>query len=139
MNQLNTTFAVRSGGHKDTPGFAGIGSNGVLISLQNLNRLDVSSDNSTINVGPGNRWEAVYSKLEPAGLTAIGGRVGIVGVAGFLLGGGVSYFTNQYGLGFDNIKSFEVVLGSGNIITASATENSDLYQGLRGGATNYGE
>lgn len=130
---------MRSGGHKDTPGFASIDGSGVLISLEKLNGLNLSDDKSTFTIGPGNRWEAVYRALANEGLFVIGGRVGIVGVGGFLLGGGVNYFANQYGLALDNIKSYQIALGNGSIITASVTENSDLYKGLRGGGTNFGE
>lgn len=38
----------------------------------------------------------------------------------------------------DNIRNFEVVLGSGEIIDANATSNSDLYHALKGGSSNFG-
>ncbi|KAM7205914.1 hypothetical protein V8F33_000744 [Rhypophila sp. PSN 637] len=138
IGSVQTKFAVRSGGHKSAPGFASIDGSGVLISLANLTTISLSGDKSSVVVGTGNRWQAVYDFLTPQGLTAVGGRVGMVGVGGFLLGGGVSFMTNERGLGIDNIKSFEVVLADGRIITASATQNKDLYRGLRGGASNYG-
>lgn len=103
----------------------------------------------------------MYDAVVPQGLVVIGGRAAPVGVGGFLLGGmhnlesrtvisvsshftdvctgGVSYFLNEYGLGMDNIKSFEVVLGDGSIVTASSSTNSDLFRGLRGGGSNFGK
>ena len=87
ISTLQTKFAVRSGGHKDSPGFASVDSSGVLISLTNLNTISLASDNKSVIIGPGNRWQAVYDALVPQGLLAIGGRVGIVGTGGFLLGG----------------------------------------------------
>jgi len=38
----------------------------------------------------------------------------------------------------DNVVNFEVVLASGEIINASAEENSDLFIALTGGANNFG-
>jgi hypothetical protein len=38
-------------------------------------------------LGPGNTWTHVYKYLEPMGLSVVGGRVGSVGVGGFLVGG----------------------------------------------------
>ncbi|KAI1639547.1 hypothetical protein F4809DRAFT_638572 [Biscogniauxia mediterranea] len=139
LSEMGTNFSVRSGGHNYIPGFASIDESGVLISLSQLNSTELSQDKSSIKVGPGNRWEAVYDMLVPEGLMVVGGRVGAVGVGGLLLGGGMSYFSSEYGLAMDNVKSYEVVLGNGTIVTASAdNEYSDLYKGLRGGATNFG-
>lgn len=139
LNSLDTKFSIRSGGHKQNPGYGSIGESGVLVSLANLNTLYLSKDKTSIKVGSGNRWQSVYDYLVPQGLVAIGGRVGIVGVGGFMLGGGLSYHSNQYGLAMDNVKSFEVVLASGRVVKASSSQNPDLYQALRGGAANFGK
>ena len=84
---LKTKFAVRSGGHKASPGFAGVGSDGVLIALQNLNQLALNLDSKTMKVGTGNRWRDVYTYSEKNNVIVVGGRVPIVGVGGFTLGG----------------------------------------------------
>ncbi|KAI3325543.1 FAD-binding domain-containing protein [Xylariaceae sp. AK1471] len=138
LDALDTKFSIRSGGHKQNPGYGSIGESGVLVSLANVNTLSLSKDKTTIKVGSGNRWQSVYDYLVPQGLVVIGGRVGIVGVGGFMLGGGLSYLSNQYGLAMDNVKSYEVVLASGRIVNASSSQNSDLYRALRGGAANFG-
>lgn len=87
LSALNTTFAIRSGGHKDAPGFASIGNGGVLIALSQLKSLSLSHDKSIATIGPGLRWGDVYSALEPQGRIVVGGRVSIVGVGGLILGG----------------------------------------------------
>lgn len=87
LSQTGTKFAVRSGGHNYIPGFASIDEGGVLISLSKLNSTELSGDKKTANIGPGNRWQAVYETLVPEGLIVIGGRVGPVGVGGLMLGG----------------------------------------------------
>ncbi|KAI0147995.1 FAD-binding domain-containing protein [Hypoxylon sp. NC0597] len=139
LSETGTKFAIRSGGHNYIPGFANVDESGVLVSLSNLNSTVLSDDKKTAKIGPGNRWQAVYEALVPQGLTVVGGRVGPVGVGGLVLGGGLSYFATQRGLAFDNVKSYEVVLADGSIVTASAdNQYSDLYKGLRGGATNFG-
>ncbi|KAI1495728.1 hypothetical protein F5X99DRAFT_108175 [Biscogniauxia marginata] len=139
LSETGSKFSVRSGGHNYIPGFASINESGILISLSHLNSTELSQDQTSIKVGPGNRWQAVYENLIPQGLMVIGGRVGPVGVGGLMLGGGMSYFSSEYGLALDNVKSYEIVLGNGTIVTASAdNQYSDLYKGLRGGATNFG-
>lgn len=58
-----------------------------MLDLHLLNGLQLSEDRETAYVGTGNRWGAVYEWLEPSNRTVVGGRVGDVGVGGFLLGG----------------------------------------------------
>lgn len=60
---------------------------GITIDLSKLNDIHVSDDLEWARVGTGNRWKAVYSKLEPLNRTVAGGRLGDVGVGGFILGG----------------------------------------------------
>lgn len=77
-------FAIRSGGHSPSPGAANI-NEGVLIDLVNLNEVSYDASSSTVKVGAGNRWKAVYTALDPYNVTVVGGRVLDVGVGGFLL------------------------------------------------------
>ena len=86
LKEQRCIFAVKSGGHSTCPGASAI-HNGVVIDLSKLNSIQVSADESTVSVGTGSRWGDVYSKLEEHGLLAVGGRVGSVGVGGFILGG----------------------------------------------------
>lgn len=60
---------------------------GITIDLRDLNLVEISDDRQTTGVGPGNRWDDVYGKLEPLNLTVVGGRNDQVGVGGFTLGG----------------------------------------------------
>ena len=90
------------------------------------------------SLGPGNRWGDVYDQLAPHGVTVAGARGSSVGVAGFLLGGGNSFFSNTHGFGCDSVANFEVVLANGRIVHVKADENADLYQALKGGSGNFG-
>jgi len=92
----------------------------------------------TIDIGAGLRWDHVYDLLNPQGYTVVGGRVRGVGVAGFILGGGLSFKTNQHGLTIDTLVSCEMVLPNGTVVTASQNENPDLFFGLKGGFNNFG-
>lgn len=52
---------------------------------------------------------------------------------GFTQGGGHGILATQYGLAADQTLAFKVVTAEGKLLTASATENSDLYWALSGG------
>lgn len=89
VRQLHNTddqFAVKSGGHMPNNGFASI-QDGVLISTKGLNNVQYDPDTQTAVVGPGLAWEDAQKGLEGTGRTVVGGRLGGVGVGGYMLGG----------------------------------------------------
>ena len=107
-----TQFAVRSGGHTTWAGSNNI-DGGVTIDLGLMNATTYDAQAKIASIQPGTRWNQVYSTLDPEGVTVAGGRAGTVGVAGFLTGGGNSFYTAQQGFACDNVKNFEIVLASG--------------------------
>ncbi|KFY18267.1 hypothetical protein V492_00033 [Pseudogymnoascus sp. VKM F-4246] len=133
----NCKFAVKSGGHAAFAGSSNI-DNGIAIDLAKLNQVTVSADKKQTSVGPGNVWYDVYTKLDPMGLSVIGGRVSAIGVGGLTLGGGVSFFSNRYGWACDNVNTYQVVLADGSIREATPKSLPDLYFALRGGGNNFG-
>ncbi|KAG8838681.1 hypothetical protein FRB91_007471 [Serendipita sp. 411] len=105
-----------------------------------FDKVKYRSSDKTLSVGSGCLWDQVYREILTQKRYVIGGsaREG-VGVAGWLLGGGYSLYSNQYGLGIDNIVEFEVVLPNGDIVRAKSTERySDLFEALKGGGNNFG-
>ncbi|KAI4592692.1 hypothetical protein KJ359_010594 [Pestalotiopsis sp. 9143b] len=130
-------IAVRGGGHTPFAGSANI-DGGVTIDLRALNGVALSGDKSTVTISAGETWTSVYQQLEKHGLTVPGGRVGRIGVSGFLLGGGLSMFSGETGFACDSVNEFEVVLASGELVRASAEERSDLWIALKGGLNNFG-
>ncbi|KAI1735291.1 putative FAD-binding oxidoreductase [Xylaria scruposa] len=130
-------FAIRSGGHSPNPSDSSI-DGGVLISLGSFDKVSYDAETELVSLGPGARWNAVYTELDKYNRTTVGGRVLDVGVGGLALGSGLSYLTDLYGLVCDNVVSYEVVLADGRIVEASTTSNSDLFWGLKGGTSNFG-
>ncbi|EPQ50806.1 FAD dependent oxidoreductase [Gloeophyllum trabeum ATCC 11539] len=132
----NTSFAVKGGGHASNPGFSS--TTGVHISMTRFSEVTYHPESSTADIGAGNVWDTVYNVLEEQGVMVVGGRVTGVGVAGFTLGGGYSWLTNQYGLTIDTVVAFELVLPNGTVTTVTESSNPDLMFALKGGYNNFG-
>ncbi|KAL3421639.1 FAD binding domain-containing protein [Phlyctema vagabunda] len=130
-------FAIRSGGHTHWAGAANI-HEGVVIDLKHLNDVVPDADGKITAVGPAATWGKVYMLLDQVNLSVVGGRNFDVGVGGLLTGGGISFFSPQFGLACDNVQNYEVVLADGSIVNANANENPDLFLGLKGGSNNLG-
>ncbi|KZT01207.1 FAD dependent oxidoreductase [Laetiporus sulphureus 93-53] len=136
LGNTRTPFAVKGGGHIMNPNYSS--TTGVQIAMSRFDEIDYEASTSTVAVGAGNIWDNVYEALMPYNVNVVGGRVSGIGVAGFILGGGYSWLTNQYGLTLDNVLAYELVLPNGTITTVSVSSNPDLFFGLRGGYNNFG-
>lgn len=55
------------------------------------------------------------------------------GATGLILGGGIGFATRKYGVTSDSLREVKMVLASGELVTANATVNEDLYWASRGG------
>ncbi|KAI4195361.1 MAG: hypothetical protein LQ350_007230 [Teloschistes chrysophthalmus] len=136
-NCQNTPFAIRSGGHMPSPLAANI-NDGVLIDMSMFKEVSYDAAKKAAKIGAGQRWGDVYSRLDPYGVTIVGGRVLDVGVGGLILGCGLSYLSDLHGLACDNVINFEVVLANGSIVDANEKSNPDLWWALKGGGNNFG-
>ncbi|CBX97956.1 hypothetical protein IAQ61_000864 [Plenodomus lingam] len=130
-------FATRSGGHDPNVGHATV-QDGVLITMTDIVGATYDAQNHVAYVKPGGEWNDVISDLEPSGVTIAGGRLGLVGVGGLLLGGGLSFLSAQEGLAADNIIGWETVMANGSIVNVDAKAHPDLAQAMRGGGSQFG-
>ncbi|KAJ6533800.1 FAD dependent oxidoreductase [Mycena vulgaris] len=136
VGATKTPFAVKGGGHTSNPGFSS--TTGVQISMNRFSEVTYDAAKSTATIGAGLFWDDVYAALEPFGVNVVGGRISGVGVAGFTLGGGYSWKTNQFGLTVDNVMAYELVKPNGQIVNVTASSEPDLFFGLKGGLNNFG-
>ncbi|KAL0573769.1 hypothetical protein V5O48_008184 [Marasmius crinis-equi] len=136
VGNSRTPFAVKGGGHTSNPGFSS--TTGVQIAMSRFNQVTYDTQSQTAVIGAGLIWDDVYEALAPHNVNVLGGRVSGVGVAGFLLGGGYSWLSNQYGLAVDTITAYELVKPDGSVVTVTESSDVDLFFALKGGMNNFG-
>ncbi len=132
----NILLAIRGGGHN--AGGLGICDNGLVIDFSLMKEIKIDAAGKNVSVQAGCLLKELDAATHEIGMAVPAGIFGTTGVAGLTLGGGLGHLTRQYGLSIDNLLEAEVVLASGSIVKASATENPDLFWALRGGGGNFG-
>ncbi|KPM42450.1 hypothetical protein AK830_g4102 [Neonectria ditissima] len=130
-------FTAKSGGHDPNPGHATV-RDGVLISLSEIAGTVYDKNRNLAYLKPGGEWNDVISTLDKEGVTMVGGRLGIVGIGGYLLQGGISFLSSQYGLAADSIVGWELVTANGTIINVDAHDQPELAVALRGSGSQFG-
>lgn len=109
---------------------------GVLVTTSRLS--NVTIDGRIAHIEAGCRWTEVIEAAGEHGLAPITGASDAVGCVGYTLGGGLGPLARTYGFSSDWARGFRVVTGSGEVVTASADENADLFWALRGGKGGLG-
>ena len=132
----NLVVAVRGGGH-NVAGKA-LCDHGMVIDLSPMKGIRVDPAARTVRAEPGLTWGEFDRATQAHGLATTGGFVSTTGIAGLTLGGGLGWLMRKYGLACDNLRSVELVTADGELRTAHASENQDLFWGLRGGGGNFG-
>jgi len=134
--QQELLVAVRGGGH-NVAGF-GTCDDGIVIDLSQMKGIEIDAAAGTAHAQAGLTWGEFDKATQAHGRATTGGLVSTTGIAGFTLGGGFGWLVRKYGLTVDNLLSVDMVLASGQHVTASPTENADLFWGVRGGGGNFG-
>jgi FAD/FMN-containing dehydrogenase len=129
-------LSVYGGGHAVTG--AAVCDDGVCLDLRGMKGIEVDPAARTARADAGLNWGEFDAATQEHGLAVTGGRVPDTGIAGLALGSGSGWLERKLGFTCDNLLAAEVVTADGQVVTASATENPDLFWGLRGGGGNFG-
>lgn len=129
---------IRNTGHDYLGRSTGAGALGIwthhLKSTEVINWEDPYYRGKALKLGAGVQGFEALAAAKEADLVVVTGECPTVGVAGgYIQGGGHSALSTNFGLAADNTLSFQVVTPRRDVLTASSTENQDLYWALSGG------
>jgi len=129
-------LAVRSGGHS-VAGHNMI-DGAVVVDMSHMRAVSIDPERRVARVQAGARSGDVVGPAHAYGLALSTGDTASVGLGGLVTGGGVGFMARKHGLAIDNLLSARVVTADGSLVTASASENADLFWAIRGGGGNFG-
>ena len=129
-------LSVYGGGHNVTGN--AVCDHGVTIDLRPMKGIEVDPLTRSCRAGAGLTWGELDAATQQHGLAVTGGRVSTTGIGGLVLGGGSGWIERRCGYAVDNLSSVETVTADGRILTASESENPELFWATRGGGGNFG-
>ena len=134
--QTGLAVAVRSGGHS-FPGLS-VCDDGIVIDLGSMKGIRVDPETRTARLQAGALLADLDRETQEFGLAVPAGVVSHTGVAGLTLGGGIGWLMRKHGLTIDQLLAVDLVTADEQFVKATATENPELFWGLRGGGGNFG-
>ena len=138
--EKNVRFVIRNTGHDYLGRSTGAGALAVwthyMKGMEFLSDFDDGAGyrSKAVKLGAGVQGFEIMEAARDQGVVVVGGECPTVGIAGgYTQGGGHSALSTSFGLSADNVLSWELVTADGALLTASKTENPDLYWALSGG------
>ncbi len=132
--ELELPLGVQNTGH----GIAAACDEGILLRLSAMREIYIDPVEHTATIGPGVLAGDLLAATEPHGLAYPSGQVSSVGVVGYTLGGGYGWLGRKAGAACTLMRSATIVLADSSVVTASTSENPDLFWAIRGGGGNFG-
>jgi len=110
----------------------------VLVRTAALNEVHVNLAERTVWAASGAEWQAVAAAAAEHSLAVQAGSAPDVGIAGFLLSGGISWLSRSRGLAVNDVLRVQVVGSDGTPRIIDHDHEPDLFWALRGGGGEFG-
>ena len=107
----------------------------ILIKTERMREVVIEGESARVEAGA--YAEHVAEAAIQKGMCSMPGTSPNVGIAGFTLGGGLSWLGRKYGWACNRVSAIEVVTADGEPRTVSADSDPDLFWALRGGGGDY--
>ena len=141
-NKCNFILSIRSSGHQYN-GFSSchskLSKNGtinelcILLDLSNFKYFDYNDNDDELTVGVGIKLIELYEYLLNYDIFIPSGFCNDVAVGGHFQSSSYGLFSSSFGLGFEYIKSFDIILSNGTYLQNITYYNSDLFYGVFSG------
>lgn len=130
---------LRVSGQATGHGAVALGSleDAILIKTERMRGIEVDASAQTARVEAGVLSVELAEAAQQHGLSGLPGSSPDVGVAGYHLGGGLSWFGRQYGFACNRLRAIELVTADGEARTVDAGNQPDLFWALRGGGGDF--
>ncbi len=109
----------------------------ILIKTERMRGVEVDAGAQSARVEAGVLSVELAEAAQQHGLSSLPGSSPDVGVTGFHLGGGLSWFGRQYGFACNRVRAIELVTADGEARTVDGANEPDLFWALRGGGGDY--
>jgi FAD/FMN-containing dehydrogenase len=110
----------------------------VLLKTSKLTGVELRPEDQSARVGAATLWGEVERPASREGLAPLSGSSPNVGVAGYSLGGGLSWLARRHGLATDSLTALELVTADGELRRVDHDHDPELFWALRGGGGNFG-
>jgi FAD/FMN-containing dehydrogenase len=128
--------AVRAGGHSWAAW--SVREEGLLIDLGGLQEIVYDEASGIVSAGPAVKGgDELNPFLATRGRFFNGGHCPSVGIGGFLLQGGMGWNARGWSWAAENVVAIDVVTADGDLVRASAEDNSDLLWAARGAGPGF--
>jgi FAD binding domain/Berberine and berberine like len=110
----------------------------ILVKTERMRGVHIDPNGRLARVEAGTLWLEVIEAAAQHGLAALAGSSPNVGVVGYTLGGGLSWFGRKYGLAANAVRAIELVTADGRLVRCDHDHEPDLFWALRGGGGSFG-
>ena len=130
-------LSISPAGMKHSMGGQAFRRGGVMLDMRTYNAIKLDPEKRTVTVGAGARWHDIQNAIHPRFAVKAMQSTDV-----FTVGGSISVnahgMDHQSGAVMDSVRSLRIMLADGRIVTASRTEEPELFNHVIGGYGLFG-